>query len=278
MNSVWRLLAALLFFMLLPGLPARADSGEILEKDGKLEFSFGVIYVPQDLSWTRDKTEEAQIYVGRSATQRVVIAIWRKGVVVDNPTAMSLLQKDLVVHLENAPSLQLKETLVAPYPWAGSLELRLGGTCAYLGSEAEKALMVVVQGENPEATANAITGSFKESVSVRRQGQEKSGAARILSMLGTATTFMLLGGLILGGGVALFINRRRRVSNNPFTWAVWGLSGTLVIAILFNWTILSRFSWAGFGDYGRVLGDGLARYVFLLLIVLYCSRRWAGRS
>ena len=64
------------------------------------------------------------------------MAAWDRSSEVNNTTAMEALQKDLVVHLENAPNLKLQETLVAPYPWPGSVELRLDKGCAYFGSDA----------------------------------------------------------------------------------------------------------------------------------------------
>ena len=273
MKSVFRALVPLILTFLLTGA-AWADSPEVKESEGKLEFSYGTIYVPQGLSWTRSESDGGVVYVGRSTSQRILVAAWNRNSEVDNATAMQLLQKELVVHLENAPNLKLQETLQAPYPWPGSVELRLDRGCAYFGSEAEKTLMIAVQGDNALETANAITASFKESVSVRRQGQEKSGAARVHSMLGTATTLLLLTGFLLPVGVAVFINRRQKEDYNPFIWGIWGLGATLVVSLLFSWMMLARFSWSGFADFAMVLGDSLARFTFCFLVAFYLSRRW----
>ena len=274
MKSAIRPPVALLLMILLLTIAAWADSPEVTENEGKLEFSYGTLYVPQGLTWSRDKTDDGVVYLGRSPNQRIIVAAWDRNSEVSNTTAMEVLQKDLVVHLENAPNLKLIETLVAPYPWPGSVELRLDKGCAYFGSDAGKTLMIAVQGEKAEETANAVSASFKESISVRRRGQEESGAARIHSMLGTATTFLLLAGLLLPAGLAAFVNRRKKEDYNPFTWGLWGLGSPLVVSFLFSWMMLSRFSWAGFADYGMAFGDSLARFVFLFLVTFYLSRRW----
>lgn len=274
MISAFRPPLALFLLTLLLTMTVWADSPEVKESEGKLEFSYGTLYVPQGLIWSRDKTDGGVVYLGRSPTQRLLVAAWDRQSEVDNTTAMQVLQKDLVVHLENAPNLKLLETLMAPYPWPGSVELRLNQGCAYFGSDAGKTLMIAVQGEKAEETANAVTASFKESISVRRQGQEESGAARIHSMLGTSTTFLLLAGFLLPAGLAVFVNRRKKEDYNPFIWGIWGLGSTLVISLLFSWMILSRFSWAGLPDYGMAVGDSLARFAFLFLVTFYFSRRW----
>jgi hypothetical protein len=278
MNSVARSCIALLLFLLLPLGPATAESGGVEVKEGKLQFSFGTLYVPQELAWTAPKCEDGHIYVGRSPELRIVVGAWKRSSEVDNSVGMSLLQNDLVVHLENAPSLRLRETLVSPYPWPDSVELRFDRTCAYLGSDAEKTLLIAVQGDNAEQVANAVTASFKESISVSRQGQQKSGATRIHSMLGTAATLLLLAGFFLPAGLAHIVNRRKKeVLHNPYVYGFWGMTSCLVLSLLFSWMILSRFSWTGIGNYGEALGDNLARFTFLFLIGFYFSKRWQDR-
>lgn len=272
MKRVANLVALLLSLMLSVG-SISADTG-VQEKEGKLDFLFGTLYVPQDLIWDITETEDGKLFVGRAENLRLVVGAWQRSTEVSNTSGMKLLQEELVVHLENAPNLRLQETLLSPYPWPESLELRLNDTCAYLGSEAEKTLLIVVQGKNAEQLANRISASFKESVSVRRRGQEKSGAGRIRSMLGTSTTLLLLAGFILPAGLSLYANRRKKTAHNPFIFGLWGLGGGAILSLLFSWMMLSRFSWTRFADYGATLGDCLARFLFLFIVCYYFSRRW----
>jgi hypothetical protein len=266
---------ALLLFLLLPLGPVGAEAGDVEVEDGKLQFSFGTMYVPPNLNWAATESDGGRIYVGRSPEIRVVVGAWNRSSEVDNSVGISLLQNELVVHLENAPNLKLQQTLVSPYPWPESVELRFGRTCAYFGSEADKTLAIVVQGENAEQIANAVTGSFKESISVRRQGQRKNGSTRIHSMLGTAATLLLVAGFLFPAGIGLYVNRRKKeIVHNPYVLGFWGMGVSLVMSLLFSWMMLSRFSWTSFGDYGVNLGDNLARFVFLFLVTFYFSRRW----
>ena len=275
MKSVARSCLAFLLFLLLPVGPVGAEAGAVEVKDGKLLFSFGTMYVPPGLNWAATETDDGKVYVGRSADLRIVVGTWNQSREVDNVVGMSLLQDDLVVHLENAPNLKLKKTLISPYPWPESVEMRFDRTCVYLGSDAEKTLLVAVQGQNAEQVANAVTGSFKESIPARRHGQRKSGASRIHSMLGTAATLLLLAGFLVPAILGVYVNRRKNATvYNPYFLGFCGLGVSLVGSLLFSWMMLSRFSWAGVGHYGAALGDNLAKFVFLFLLAFYFSRRW----
>lgn len=236
------------------------------------------MYVPPDLLWQKDQVENGHLLVGKGPDLTVAVVALEVPHKVDTSVAVTLIDKYLDTTLPKIEKqLQLQDVLGAPYPWSDSLELRLKRNppvSIYFGSGSGKTLIVTALGATGPDVANAIAGSFKENFSVRRESTVRGSAEGILSMLGTASTMMLLVALFLPMGVVVFGNRRLGERKNPFRMGIIGLTAGLVLCFIFDYMVLSNLSWAGFGDYASALGGGVARYAFLMILTVYFYRRW----
>lgn len=268
----------LIYCLLLLTIPVFAQTST--PENGKVSLDFGELYVPKDLNWEQ-KSEKLQVGVGTGENPlRVAIAHLKGTTEVENATAVKLYEEHLRGPLElgSEGSTELEEALLAPYPWPGSLELRVREeqpTAVYVASGSNRTLLIGVTGPNAYQTANRIAASFKENLETRRSEQaQQGGASGILSHLSTGSTFILLLGFFVPMGVTLFVNRRNKTSKNPYKRALQGLCAGLVLALLFNFVFLSRFSWAGSVQQAQALGSTLARFALLFVIGVYLSSRW----
>ena len=268
----------MLLFLCAP--PAWAQSPEIVQEErGQLSLPFGVVYVPPDLIWQKDQVEDGLLLVGKGPDLTIAVVALEVPHNLDTSVAVTLIEKYLDTTLPKIENqLQLQDVLGAPYPWSDSLEVRLKRDppiSVYLGSGSGKTLIVTAMGSTGPDVANAIAGSFKENFSVRRESAARGGSAEgILSMLGTASTMLLLVALFLPMAVVVFSNRRLGERKNPYRMGLIGLSVGLLLCFIFDYTVLSKFSWAGFGAYASAMGGGVARFAFLLILVIYFYRRW----
>ena len=258
---------------------AWAQGPEIVQEErGQLSLPFGAIYVPPDLVWQKSQVEDGLLLVGKGRDLTVAVVALEVPHKIDTSVAVALVDKYLDTTLPKIQDkLQLQEVLGAAYPWSDSLELRLQREppiSVFVGSGSGKTLVVTALGDSGPEVANGISGSFKENFSVRRESTVRGSAEGILSMLGTASTMLLLLALFLPMGIVVFGNRRLGERKNPYRMGIVGLTAGLVLCFLLDYMVLSNFSWAGFGDYASAMGGGVARYIFLMILTVYFYRRW----
>jgi hypothetical protein len=148
-----------------------------------------------------------------------------------------------------------------------------------VGSGSGKTLLIMGSGAEGPEIANSVAASFKENLTVKREGEAKGGSGKNLhSLLATSSTFLMLVGFFLPLGLTLFVNRRRGTDKNPFMPALAGLGIAFVCTLLFDYVFLSRFSWTEASDYVQAMGSGTARFCFLMIVGGYLSTRWNSKS
>lgn len=243
----------------------------------------GELYVPTDLQWSKHESEGQVVYSGtRDASIAVIVCDLARATEFEGDSAIQLIQEQLAAPLNlDLASVEQTDSLSAPYPWPESVELRLllppdkKRATAYLASKSGHTLIICTLGEDSPAQANVIAASFKPNLTVQRKSEVREGSsARIQSMLGTAATLLLIFAAAVPIGITLFVNRRKKLRHDPFRNALIGIGVGSVLAAGFDYTVLSRFSWASVGDHGEAFGGVLARAIFLGILALYFSRRW----
>ena len=274
-------LLALLIFLTSSVVLAESSSLKSIDK-GLISLPFGALYVPGGFIWSEIADGDQMTLIGRNeeSQQLLVVVSLNEEHDLESNNSVELVEK-YISQAQNparVSPLRIKNQLSAPYPWPGSLELRLDGTTPesiYIGSGSGHTLLVSATGSKSEQLANFVTGSFKESFNSSRASQVKNGIARKYhSMLGTASTFLLSLSVLIPLGLTLFRNRREKKNFNPFLAGLKGLALGFVIILIFDVIILYRLSWAGAGDYLQALGTSLTRAIFLSIIAAYFSRQW----
>lgn len=276
------LLAFLFLLSLIAPCPAQES---LLEKahNGQLVLPAGTLYVPNGLEWSQTESSNGLLFLGARDKEPVLLVSYSNAnQELLGGKALEFFKEEAteVLKLESASLTQL-DARTAPYPWPETQELRLKAPpiefplTVYVGSGSGKTLVICALGREAESTANRVAASFKENFEAKRQSQARQGSSdRIHGMLGTGTIFFLLFASLLPIGLAFFVNRRRKERNNPYHYAFYGLAAGVVLSLIFNMVILSRFSWSEFSDYLQILGGTLMRGLFVAVILTFFSKRW----
>jgi len=282
-NGLWTVFLLLLLLV----APSWADNLSLSKADqGQLSLPSGELYVPHGLVWSEVPLSGGVLLKGlaqkTSKTPTLVIASLDAVSEASNSEALKLFREaSSQVGLSEWNDCEQLASATAPYPWADSLELTLtvkpsNTLCTvYVGSGSGRTLLIAAFGPESAELANSVAASFKENLNVKRQTEVRQGkSARIQSMLGTSSTFLIAFGLLFPLGLVLYTNRRRQEQRNPYKTARWGILAGVLLSILFDGIVLSRFSWTGPLDYGEAIGGVMARGIFTVVVVSYFSRRW----
>lgn len=274
-----RLILVLLSLAL--AFPALAEP--LSTPSGVLKIPSGEIYGPSDLHWTQDKTPQRASYrATRHGELRAVVVDLPRETELKDAGALELLKTELGHELGlDLTSLELRKSLLAPYPWPDSVELRLllppkkEKACAYLASGSGHTIMVCAIGPDADNQANVMSASFKESFDLKRNYLAQTGHSKaIAGPLVTGATFFMILSLLAPIGVTIFSNRRHSKKHKPVRSGLIGLGVGLVLALTFAYILLERFSGIQAFDFARVFASIVGRGLFLGIITAYFGKRW----
>lgn len=249
-------------------------------KDGQLTLPVGELYVPSNLNWKEERAEDLLVLRGedKSSDLSLCVVVLKKTTVVDTPHAVELVEKHV---LPANQKLKLKEAVSAPYPWPDSLELRLDNETPhsiYVASASGHTLVISGRGQSGPESANRAAANFKENFALNRESQARgSTAKKIQSMLATSATFLLVTFALFPVAILLFMNRKDGTKRNPFEYGQKAIASGVVLVLIFDCVVLSRFSWVSIGDYVQAIGGGLLRGLLVLVAITFLQRRWESR-
>ena len=302
----------ILLLLLLVGPVSAEEAPRWDHEGGQLKLDGGTLYVPPTLSWESLPHDSGLVLLGtQSGSATVCIAFLDKPLELSNATALELLKEHLINPFKNraqqadtlasvggtrelspaeksvkellsfGDTLPLREVVSASYPWEDSLEVRLDTVIpvsCYVSSGSGKTMIITALGLQGPETANSIAASYKEKLAFRRNSQARENSApQIQTLLGTGNTFLLIFCLFVPMALVTIFNRKKGVNHNPFDKGIKGLFAGGLLALIFSYILLSRFSWAGVGDYAQAFAGIAVRFVFLLLVANYFSKRWGSR-
>ena len=282
------------------------------QEGGQLKLDGGTLYVPATLHFESLPNNGGLVLVGAgSGSETVCIVLLDKPFELSNASAVDLLKEYLIAPLKDraqkadslasvgssrelsladksvkeilslGDALPLREVVSANYPWDDSLEVRLDTVIpvsCYVSSGSGKTMIITALGPQGPETANSIAASYKEKLAFRRNSQARENSAhQIQTLLGTGNTFLLIFSLFVPMALVTVFNRKKGVNHNPFDKGIKGLFAGGFLALVFSYVLLSRFSWAGVGDYAQAFAGTAVRFVFLLLVANYFSKRWGSR-
>lgn len=273
----------LLPILLLLGVLCGSAIAQPASRDGVLKTESGEFYGPSTLEWTAKVSETKSVYRGTEGkVLRVLIVDLPGKSDLKGPGAQSLFKAEVGPELGvDIAQLEMLESLVAPYPWPNSVELRMKLppdkrlSTAYIGSASGRTIILCTFGSGSVELANSMAFSFKERFQLKREWQAKNNHAKaIVGPLATGATFFFLLAIIGPVGITLFFNRRHHGKHNPFLIGMYGLAASFGAALLFGYILLDRFSGTQTSDYFEVFGNISGRAIFLAVLTGYASKKW----